>query len=267
MMNELNNFLQNEKINNQLYDKVLNDNKFDLFTQKIAVEQYSELINKIYWLSMTLYRISFLPYFESISSNSDNCLSKENIVIFYPFSIFANELCRILKNDFVYSSLLSTIARQMIEQICVVKEINYEKIPSKKIVEAMIESHNMHIGSKSLEIDGLNMNNEGLLKVFRTGRKYGNLARKYNYYFLYNLYSGDIHHISTIDKIIPKTISSSNTYNKIYLLTLMSLVKDAIFFVNTYSKKLTKEDILVLNNYNFIKITDECRNIQNDKNI
>lgn len=264
MMKELNNFLRNEKINNQLYDKVLNDNKFDLFTQKIAVEHYSELINKIYWLSMTLYRISFLPYFESISSNSDNCLSKENIIIFYPFSIFANELCRILKNDFVYSSLLSTIARQMIEQICVVKEINCEKIPTKKIVEAMIQSHNMHVGSKPLEIDGLNMNNEGLLKVFSTGRKYGSLAKKYDYYFLYNLYSGDIHHISTIDKIVPKAISNSDTYNKIYLLTLMSLVKDAILFVNTYSKKLTKEDISALNDYDFIEITDECKKVKNN---
>ena len=72
----------------------------------------------------------------------------------------------------------------MIEQICVVKEINCEKISTKKIVEAMIESHNVHVGSKVLEIDGLNMNNEGLLKVFSTGRKYGGLAKKYNYYFL-----------------------------------------------------------------------------------
>lgn len=265
MMKELNNFLQNKKINNQLYDKVLSDNSFDLFTQKISAEKHSELFNRIYWLSMTLYRISFLPYFESVSSNSDNSLSKENIIVFYPFSIFSNELCRILKSDVVYSSLLSTIARQMIEQICVVKEINCEKISTKKIVEAMIESHNVHVGSKVLKIDGLNMNNEGLLKVFSTGRKYGGLAKKYNYYFLYNLYSGDIHHISTIDKIIPKVISNSDTYNKIYLLTLMSLIKDTILFVNTYSKKLTKEDLSVLNNYDFIEITDECRKKKKNK--
>ena len=79
------------------------------------------------------------------------------------------------------------------------------------------------------------------------------------------MYSGDIHHISTIDKIIPKAISNSDTYNKIYLLTLMSLIKDAILFVNTYSKKLTKEDLSVLNNYDFIEITDECRKKKNNK--
>ena len=256
MKKELLNFLNNNDIDNKTYNKLLDSNDFDLLTQNIRSLDNYELINKIYWLSMMLYRISFTTYFDSVSSDSNNCLLKENVLIYYPFSIFSIELCRLLKSNFIYSSLLSTIARQIIEQMCIVKEINCEKIEDTKIIEAMIESHNIHVGAKKIDIDGLNYNNDGILKVFTTGRSYGNLAKKYNYFFMYKFFSGDIHHLSTVDKIIPKAINQSKQYNRTYLLTLMSLIKDAILFVNSYSKKLSDDDIKVLNEYDFIKITD-----------
>ncbi len=256
-MKELENFYCKVQIDTDFHNKSLNSNEFNKMTQRIYFEENSSILNQIYWLSMTLYRISFTSYLSTFSENYNNAFIKENLLVYYPFSIFSSEICRIIKNDYIYSSLLSTIARQMIEQICVTKEIYYENIDNNKIVESMIESHNLHVGAKSLEIAEINSNNEGILKVFNTGRKYGNLAKKYNFHFLYKLYSGDIHHITTIDKCIPKLVNDSNNYNEVYLLTLLSLIKEAILFVNNYSKKLSQEDIKKLNNYNFVKILDK----------
>lgn len=72
---------------------------------------------------------------------------------------------------------------------------------------------------------------------------YGKLAKKYNYYFMYNLYSGDIHNISSLDKLSPKFFRNSQKYNELYLLCLLSLIKDSVLLVNTYCKRFTDEEI------------------------
>lgn len=254
LMKELEKFLIAEKIDNDFYDKSVNSVNFNLLTQKINTKEYQKLINQLFWLSMTLYRISFMSYFESISSEKNGYLKRNSIIVYYPFLTFSSEICRLTNDKYIYSSLLSTIARQIIEQICVVKEVDNEKIADDIIVKAMIESHNKHVGAESLNIEGLNTNNDGILKVFNTGRKFGNLARKYNYSFLYNLYSGDIHHISTIDKIFPQVNFPSNNYNEAYLKTLIGLIKESIMFVNSFCNKLTKKDIELINKYKFVDV-------------
>ena len=116
----------------------------------------------------------------------------------------------------------------------------------------MIESQNKHVGCKHAGTPNMNLNNEGILKVFSTGRTYGNLARKYNYGFLYNFYSGDIHHITSIDKIIPRGNHPNNKYNESYLKTYIGLLKDALLFVNSYCKKLTDDDLKKIAEYDFV---------------
>lgn len=255
-MIEINKFLNGEKIDNITYNKTINNKNFNMLTQKIISKDHEKIINQIYWLSLVLYRISFTSYNNNLSNDSISYLSKENILVYYPFSIFSSEICRIVKSKYIYTSLLSTIARQIIEQICSTKEIEAENISNGKILEAMMECHNKHIGVNSLNIDWINFNNEGILKVFETSRKYGNLAKKYNYHFLYNFYSGDIHHISTLNKITPQLIWNESEYKENYLKALLGLIKDAIFFVNNYCKILTKEDINALNDFDFIKAQD-----------
>ena len=255
-MIEINKFLNSEKIDNMMHNRTINNKNFNMLTQKIISKDYEKIINQIYWLSLVLYRISFTSYNDNLSKDSVSYLSRNNILIYYPFSIFSSEICRIVKSEYIYTSLLSTIARQIIEQICSTKEIEAENVSNGKILEAMMESHNKHIGVNSLNIEWINFNNEGILKVFKTGRKYGNLAKKYNYHFLYNFYSGDIHHISTLNKITPQLIWKENEYNEKYLKVLLGLIKDAISFVNNYCKLLTKEDINKLNSFDFIRAQD-----------
>lgn len=255
-MKELDNFLNRKKIDQITYNKTIDNSSFNMLTQKIISKNHEELINQIYWLCLILYRISFTSYIDNLSEDSVSHLSTNNILVYYPFSIFSSEMCKIVNSKYIYTSLLSTLARQIIEQICVTKEIEAEKISNGKIVEAMMEAHNKHIGAKQLNIDWINFNNEGILKVFKTNRKYGSLAKKYNYHFLYNFYSGDIHHISTINKITPQSIWPENEYNEKYLKALLGLIKDAILFVNNYCNRLSKTDIEQLESYNFIKAQD-----------
>ena len=250
-MKELDNFFNSSKIDKKFYNNSINNNLFNSLTQKIDTKKYRKLINQLFWLNMVLYRISFMSYFDTIFSDNQDILKRNNILVYFPFLTFSSEICRLVNDKYIYTSLLSTLARQMIEQICVVKEINYEKISDKLIIESMIESHNKHVGAKSLNIKELNVNNEGILKVFKTNRKYGSLARKYNYYFVYNFFSGDIHHISTIDKIIPQCVSPSKEYNERYLKILIGLTKESILFVNSFCNKLSKKDIDSLNKYVF----------------
>ena len=252
-MKEIENFSKCAEIDQVAYKKTIDNSNFNMLTQKIVTDNYKTLIRQLYWLNLSLYRISFMAYTGNLTKNNISYISRNNILVYYPFAAFSSEICKIINNDYIYTSLLSTIARQMIEQMCVTRELESEKISDGRIIEAMMESHNMHIGGEHLNTDWLNFNNEGILKVFKTGRKYGKLAKKYNYSFLYNFYSGDIHHISTINKIFPQSIHSSNSYNEKYLETLLSLVKDALLFVNGYCNKLSENDLKIINDFDFVE--------------
>lgn len=62
------------------------------------------------------------------------------------------------------------LCRQIIEQICFIKEVKNENINLQLIVESALESYNKQLGAKSLNIQELNDNNKGLLKVFKDKR-------------------------------------------------------------------------------------------------
>lgn len=64
-----------------------------------------------------------------------------------------------------------------------------------------MKSYNKQFGLNSLDIQKLNNTNKGLLKAFKDRKSYGKLANKYGY--IYNFFSGNIHLLSQIDKLIP----------------------------------------------------------------
>ena len=58
--------------------------------------------------------------------------------------------------------------------------------------------------------------------------------------FSYNLYSGDIHYLSTFDKTVPSHVDG---YNQAYLSMFLSVIKEAILFVNDHCEYLTELDL------------------------
>lgn len=253
---EITKFLDSFEIDNDLHEKMFQNEPFEMLTSKICYSNHRLDLNRIYWLSTLTYRLAFTEYVNSISRMDNKLqLKKENLLVYTPFLIFSSELCKLLNNKYIYTSLTSTIGRQIIEQICIIKELKSEKIQEQKIIEALIQAHNIHVGATPLKFNDLNENNIGLLKVFSTHRSYGKLAKKYGFSFMYHLFSGDIHHISTIDKLLPYEEDISNKYNEIYIQCLLSLVKEALMITNASCNKLTKDEIEQINSINYIELS------------
>ena len=130
-----------------------------------------------------------------------------------------------------------------------------ENINLQLIVESALESYNKQLGAKSLNIQELNDNNKGLLKVFKDKKSYGKLAQKYKYGYMYNFFSGDIHLLSQIDKLIPFNTNHSKQYYDIYLNCILTLLKDYFLLINDYNTEV-KVDVTKLNQIDFIEIKD-----------
>ena len=161
-MKELDNLIEELDIENDYHNKIFEDNTFEQIYTKINIENYNKVRNRIYWLSLLIYRMSLVNYLKNINADIDfnkNSIKieKENLIIFHPATNIASEICKLLKNNFLYPSLISTLARQIIEQICFISEVEKEKIEEKILVEASIESYNKQIGANSLNIESLNL--------------------------------------------------------------------------------------------------------------
>lgn len=256
-MDELENLLNSANINEEYHDKIFGGSDFEKLYTEINIRKFEDLRNKIYWLSLLIFRISFINYLENINKDIDIAksnlkLRKNNIIIFHPLINITSEICKYLKNDYIYPSIISMLCRQIIEQICIIKEIEKEKIDDIKIIEACIESYNLQLRANSLEIDELNNENKGLLKVLSYKTTYGKLANKYNYGYMYNFFSGDIHALSQIDKLTPFQKDDYEYYN-IYFKCVFSLLKDLIIVLKKYDK-VTNIDINKLKEIEFIYI-------------
>lgn len=238
-MIELENFINASNIDNDYHKKIFEDGVFESVYTKINLNKFEKIRNQIYWISLLIYRISFLNYIENININEESMeMKKENLLIFHPFSNITSEICKQLKNDFIYPSLISTLCRQMIEQICLIKEIENEKINERTIIEAALESYNKQLGSKSLNITDLNISNQGLLKVLKNNTSYGKLANKYNYGYMYNFFSGDIHTLSQINKLTPFLSKNDEEFFDIYLNCVNALLYEALLILNDYNSKI-----------------------------
>lgn len=256
-MKEFESFINSLKIDEEYHKKVFTDNLFERFYSKIYLKEFEKLKNEIYWISLLIFRCVTANYIENINQNIDiekhtMNLNKKNIIIFHPFGNISSEICKQFYNDYAYISLLSTLCRQLIEQICLIKEIEREKIDDFKIVEASIESYNMHLGANSIQSCYLNTKNVGLLKIFNNKVSYGSLARKYKYGFMYNFFSGDIHTQSQIEKLIP--MNNSKEYYETYLKCVLTLLKDCLLILKKYDNNKLKVDFTQLNNINFVEI-------------
>ena len=84
-------------------------------------------------------------------------------------------------------------------------------------------------------------------------KSYGKLAKKYKYGYMYNFFSGDIHLLSQIDKLIPFNTNHSKQYYDIYLNCILTLLKDYFLLINDYNTEV-KVDVTKLNQINFIEI-------------
>lgn len=71
---------------------------------------------------------------------------------------------------------------------------------------------------------------------------------------MYNLYSGDMHQISKIDKLIPQGNKTYNGYNDIYVKCFLSLIKEALLFINQKCNELSKEDILKIQSVEYVEL-------------
>ncbi len=257
-MKELDNFIEALDIENDYHNKIFGDYIFEGIYTKINLEKYNQIRNRIYWLSLLIYKVSLVNYLKNINNDVDfnkNSIKikKENLIIFHPATNITSEICKLFKNKNLYPSLISALARQIIEQICFIKEVQIEKIEEQTLIEASIEAYNKQVGANSLKIENLNLNNKGLLKVFKNNVTYGKLANKYNYGFMYNFFSGDIHILSQIDKLMPFSTKNENNYYKIYLNCLLTLLRDYLILINSYNTEI-KINLKDLEKINFIDI-------------
>ena len=197
-MKELDNLIKSANIDEDYHNKIFGNDIFEKLYTKVDLNKYDSQKNKIYWISLLIYKISMMNYLKYINKDIDFKnhsinIEKNNLVVFHLSLNISSEICKQFNNGIVYPPYTSMLCRQIIEQICFLKEVEHENIDVNLIVEAALESYNKQIGSKSLNIEELNNNNKGLLKVFKGKKSYGKLANKYKYGYMYNFFSGDIH--------------------------------------------------------------------------
>lgn len=257
-MKELKNLINSETVDKEYHNKIFGNNIFENLYTKVDLNKYSDLKNKIYWMSLLVYRISMINYLGSLNKDIDikkKTINKNNLIVFHLSMNITSEICKQFNNGIIYPSYTSLLCRQIIEQICFIKEMESENIDVKFIVEAAIESYNKQLGSNSLNIKGLNSTNKGLLKVFKDKKSYGKLANKYKYGYMYNFFSGDIHLLSQIDKLTPFNTNHVKEYFDIYLNCILTLLKEYLLLINQYNMEI-KVDLSNLEKINFIDIKD-----------
>lgn len=259
-MKELDNLIKSANIDEDYHHKIFGNDIFEKLYTKVDLNKYDSQKNKIYWISLLIYKISMMNYLKYINKDIDFKnhsinIEKNNLVVFHLSLNISSEICKQFNNGIVYPPYTSMLCRQIIEQICFLKEVEHENIDVNLIVEAALESYNKQIGSKSLNIEKLNNNNKGLLKVFKDKKSYGKLANKYKYGYMYNFFSGDIHLLSQIDKLIPFNTNHSKDYYNIYLNCILSLLKDYLLIINNYNTEV-KINTVDLEKISFIDIKD-----------
>ncbi len=223
--------------------KILESNEMLKLTSKINLSQYRELRNKIYWASEMLYKNSYLFYFNKLNMNDDLKFDPQDMVLTYPLIHVSSELCKLFQFNYLYTTMSSILARQIIEHYCLSIECKTNNISTEKIFKASVCSHNKHVGASIEDMfNDIRVDNTGLFKVLDDKIKLTKLAKKHNYEFAYKLFSGDSHLISTIDKLIPNLSRKQSEYEKIYLQSLFSFLCDINEYYLCYINK-EKTDI------------------------
>lgn len=183
-MMELNNLLKSLDIDKDYHDKIFDNMILENLYTKVDLNKYATIKNRIYWMSLLIYRISMTNYLKSINKNIDfenkSINIENNLIVFHLSLNITSEICKQFSNGEIYPSYISMLCRQIIEQICFIKEVKNENINLQLIVESALESYNKQLGAKSLNIQELNDNNKGLLKVFKDKNHMENLPKNIN---------------------------------------------------------------------------------------
>ena len=127
-MMELNNLLKSLDIDKDYHDKIFGNMIFENLYTKVDLNKYAAIKNKIYWMSLLIYRISMTNYLKSINKNIDFenksiNIEKNNLIVFHLSLNITSEICKQFSNGEIYPSYISMLCRQIIEQICFIKEV------------------------------------------------------------------------------------------------------------------------------------------------
>lgn len=267
-LREFNDFLHAANIDIEYHKDIFEFDPFCMYNSKINLSLYPELRNQIYWLSASIHAICMTNY--DIEYTADNeapnngiKIAAHNILIFHPMASISSEMCGLMTTKYLYQPLSSVLCRQAIEHITTTLELNAEKVENFTIFEACVEAENMQNGAKSLNIPNLNTSNRGILKVFRTSRKYSKLAKKYRKEFVYNYFSGDVHMTSSISKLLIRNPYKKSLEHELYMQMILSILKDCLDFVvaNNIKFDTSKIDMKALGEIGFMKIEDSRKNV------
>lgn len=70
-MMELNNLLKSLDIDKDYHDKIFDNMTLENLYTKVDLNKYATIKNRIYWMSLLIYRISMTNYLKSINKNID----------------------------------------------------------------------------------------------------------------------------------------------------------------------------------------------------
>ncbi len=70
-MKELDNFIEALDIENDYHNKIFGDYIFEGIYTKINLEKYNQIRNRIYWLSLLIYKVSLVNYLKNINNDVD----------------------------------------------------------------------------------------------------------------------------------------------------------------------------------------------------
>ena len=110
-------FIASENIDSELHAKMFCSVEFNTLNSKIKLINFNEIRNKIYWISTIIYRITMINMFSNIIPDKPLALRKQDLIVFNPFMLISSEVCNLLKTDYLYTPLTSSLARSIIEQV------------------------------------------------------------------------------------------------------------------------------------------------------
>ena len=107
MIKEVEKFLNGEDVEDSIHEKMFENEYFEFLTSKICYESHCVEINRIYWLSTIIYRLTLTKYFQDLTTEENITLKKENLIIYIPFLMLSSELCKLLKSKYLYFFIIN----------------------------------------------------------------------------------------------------------------------------------------------------------------
>ena len=193
-------------------------------------------------------------YFNKLKIKGELLFDPYDMVLTYPLIHISSEFCKLFKANYLYTTMSSILARQLIEHYCLSIECKINNISAEKIFKSAVCSHNKHVGASINEMfNDINVDNIGLFKVLHSKIHLTKLAKKHYYEFAYKLFSGDSHLVSTIEKQMPNLSKNESGYEKLYLQSLFSFICE----INEYYLNYIGEEIIEIKDDLRIQIKDK----------